>query len=419
VEEDAIRDNGYIALDAIDAESVAVVGIANSAFGLKRSDDGGASWTDFEVTGELLLPMIISVTFHDETHGWMGGLGAIYRTEDGTAFTEVQIPGEWWGPFPLSTATLIRSYSPDRAVAVGDTSSMSGTSSVLLLVTDDGGETWTEVENELAVSINALEVVDETHTWMAGAKGYDLDGDDWPDRYDTGTVFLSGDGGLTWNESVTGRPYGPMAIDFLDRDRGWVVGTDGTRGVILLTDDGGASWREPDPGALGIPADAEEFMYVKIFSDCEIWLIGHRSVSGSTDDLFLHSVDGGNSWVEEYDYEGQSVMFAYDFGDRTTGWAGGAYQTLLRYDAETPDPGTGCEFPGGDPVVAEEEPEQPAEAAPEETLEPVPETPEEPADGDADEAPDTAEAPDAAADAQDDSGDDGETGSGCSCGVVQ
>jgi len=413
VEEDVIRDNGYIALDAIDADSAAVIGIVNSAFVLKRSDDGGSSWTDFEVTGELMMPMFISAFFHDETHGWLGGLGAIYRTDDGTTFAEVQIPGEWFGPFPLSTATLIRSYSADRAVAVGDTSSLSGTSSVLLLVTEDGGATWTEVENALEVSIKALEVVDETRTWMAGAKGYDLDGDDWPDRYDTGTVYFSGDGGHGWSEAVTGRPYGPMAIDFLDADRGWVVGTDGSRGVILLTDDGGASWREPDPDALGIPSDAEEFAYVKIFSECEIWLIGHRTVSGSTDDLFLHSLDGGNSWIEEYDYEGESVMFAYDFGDRTTGWAGGAYQTLLKYEAETPDPGSGCDFPGGDPVLPEEEPEEPVEAAPEEAPEPMLETPEM---SEGDDAADGAPEPsDAATDAQDDDGDDGETGSGCSC----
>jgi photosystem II stability/assembly factor-like uncharacterized protein len=383
VTEDPVRDNGYTFVSAIDHDSLAVLGVAGGAYVLRRSDDDGGTWRDMTYTGELLLPMFMTVHFRDETNGWMGGLGAIYYTTDGTSFTEVQIPGEWWGPIPLSTVRMLRSYSLQDALAVGESSSISGTSSVLILVTGDGGLTWTEVDNAIAVTINGLEAVDDEHTWMVGAKGYDLDGDDWPDRYDQGTIFFSDDRGLTWTENMAGLPYGPMAVDFLDAGSGWIIGTDGATPVILVTEDGGDGWRSPHPADLGIPADTDELLYVKVLSRCEIWLIGHRSVGDSIGDLFLHSLDGGNHFVEEYDYEGQSVMFTYDFADRTRGWAAGAYLTLLRYEAETSDPGGDCTFPAGDPVEpgeveeVEEIAEQPVEGTAEtvEIAEPAAEEP--------------------------------------------
>ena len=419
VTEDTIKDNGIIFVEAIDADSTAIVGIQNSAWVLRRSDDAGETWQDFSVTGELALPMFMTAHFQDELHGWLGGMGAVYRTEDGVNFTEVQIPGEWWGPFPLSTVRYLRSYGRTQVLAVGDSSSMSGTSSVLILTTEDGGLTWTEVENTLAVSINALEAVDETHTWMAGANGTDLDGDDWPDRYDSGTILFSADRGQTWNALIEGLSFGVYYMDFTDTDRGWAVGTDGTDPIVIVTEDGGASWRSLDLSAIGVPSDAEELTYVTVLSPCEIWLIGHRMKADTLDDLFLHSLDGGNSFDEEFDYDGQSVMFTWDFAGRAAGWAAGAYMTLLRYEPETADPGTGCTFPGGEPVVGEESvTEEVAEAVEED--EPAAELEE------AGEAP--AEVPDAAEDgteavedaqdaAEEEPGEDGGKG-GCGCAVA-
>lgn len=358
ITEDPVKDNGYIALTAINRDSAAVIGIANSAYILKRTDDGGQTWDDMTYTGELLLPLFMTIHFRDQTHGWMGGLGAIYYTEDGLNFSEVQIPGEWFGPIPLTTIRIVKSYSLEDGIAVGDSSSMSGETTRLFLTTNDGGHSWEKIETGINLPINGLDIVDDNHTWMIGANGYDLDGDDWPDRYDTGTIFFSDNRGVEWREVIGGLGYGLQTVDFLDEQRGWVIGTDGSNPKILITQDGGNSWSSIDPGSIGIPSDTDELLYIKLFSMCEIWLIGHRKAGDSIRDLFLHSIDGGNTFVEEFDYEGPSVMFAYDFADRTRGWAGGAYLTLLRYDAETGDPGNDCTFPEGTPVGVTEESEE-------------------------------------------------------------
>lgn len=106
----------------------------------------------------------------------------------------------------------------------------------VVVKTIDGGATWAEVYVH-ADAFNRigsdLEVVDANTVWLGGyTSPYD----------DSGEVKLvTRDGGVTWNEAPrTSNRVGIDAIDFIDALHGWAVGAGGS---IIATEDGGYTWQ--------------------------------------------------------------------------------------------------------------------------------------------------------------------------------
>jgi photosystem II stability/assembly factor-like uncharacterized protein len=109
-------------------------------------------------------------------------------------------------------------------------------------------------------------------------------------------LLRSGDGGFTWDaNAVVG--VGD-AVDFVDRDVGWVSGTTGTGGRLLHTIDGGRTWTEE---ALDL-GDPPPFFFDVDASDRD-----HAVVAGSENRLhepFFHrgppaiffTADAGAAW---------------------------------------------------------------------------------------------------------------------------
>ncbi len=101
----------------------------------------------------------------------------------------------------------------------------------LLLWTNDGGRTWQDVRDRLpdragrCFDFHALEVRGRD-VWIAGSPGT--------------LVWHSTNGGETWTARPTGQTAPLKAITFVDRHRGWAVGS---LGRILATRDGGHTWR--------------------------------------------------------------------------------------------------------------------------------------------------------------------------------
>jgi photosystem II stability/assembly factor-like uncharacterized protein len=112
-----------------------------------------------------------------------------------------------------------------RGFVVGDAAT--------LLATQDGGDTWRQVQTPAKVNLTAIQFVGE-QGWITG--------------YD-GLVLHSADGGQTWSQQTTGVAQALEGLYFADVQHGWAVGWIGT---IVRTEDGGRTWQE-----VNIAGDAE------------------------------------------------------------------------------------------------------------------------------------------------------------------
>lgn len=89
----------------------------------------------------------------------------------------------------------------------------------LIMHTSDGGETWEEQYNSALEDLNRMTFVDTLHGCIVG---------------NGGTILYTGDGGQSWEDQSPGWLANFYDVCFVDPDNGWVVGEDGT---IWHTDD--------------------------------------------------------------------------------------------------------------------------------------------------------------------------------------
>jgi len=132
---------------------------------------------------------------------------------------------------------------------------------------------------------------------------------------DQGLIITSSDGGHTWRE-VDSRTSEQLFHLTIRSSRGWVVGTGGT---ILHSDDDGNSWY---PQRSGTDKDLNRVYFV---SD-------KVGVITGDDGLLLRTDNGGATW--ETVKSGVTLpLFGISFIDKKTGWVVGYNGTVIRtYD---------------------------------------------------------------------------------------
>jgi len=267
------------------------------------SGDLGQTWTKtLERSGDL--PFTWELNFLDADHGWLTGPhGMLYRTSDGGMNWEYVTNG-------IGAEIQHVEMLTDRfGMALGNNG--------YLLRTEDGGQRWSIQKLELTGQIfgrdenlTALDIVDESFAVAAGPGG---------------TVFRTLDSGLTW-ESI-GYPLLPGGfaiedVEFIDRDRGYLVGTDNDRPDnkgIYETLDGGLTWTRPFDDTLLGHIDAVDHQHIWIMH------LGSR----------LHaSDDGGQTWSDTYlpanYFGGSSSIKDMEFISPTTGWVCGWWDYIAR-----------------------------------------------------------------------------------------
>lgn len=250
------------------------------------------------------------VFFVDARTGWsVNGLGYVYKTEDG---------GETW------TAVLHKPGTYFRAVAflnartgfaanIGTDYYPGVTDTTALYRTRDGGQTWapvTEIEGPTPKGICNFEVVDAQTVVATGRVG--------------GPSFLvvSRDGGETWTSTdMTDRVAMLIDAEFLSAERGVLVGgtspdASASHSVVLATDDGGRTWaevfRSAQPGELGWKLD---------FPTPDV---GYASVLAfDSTATFLKTTDAGRTWTEHPLVDGPYQAKGVGFVDAETGWMAG------------------------------------------------------------------------------------------------
>ena len=132
---------------------------------------------------------------------------------------------------------------------------------------------------KIATQLGRVQFVSRKDAWAVGPKG-DLGGGNF-------VVVHSTDAGCTWREvpqthQYAGDPDGPPAFSFLDATRGWIAWWNPTdEPKIIKTRDGGQHWE-------GVSQQPLQ----------RIQMVDDSRGYGTEAEAFLHTNDGGHSWVE-------------------------------------------------------------------------------------------------------------------------
>lgn len=205
------------------------------SFNLLRSDDGGKSWTEIQAA----LPRSAEGAFNTLAPDGKGGLWLGNRRTDCPAKTECPDlllhstdGGRTWESVPVPAGHI------NEIVMKDDQRGVLLTWGSQLLITADGGKTWSEQAGAKELSLyHASYAGGADLLWASGTAFLSLE--------ETPSVLLhSADGGQTW----TGwRGMEARQIQFVSPDEGWIVGWApgiDNGGALLHTTDGGRTWTQ-------------------------------------------------------------------------------------------------------------------------------------------------------------------------------
>jgi photosystem II stability/assembly factor-like uncharacterized protein len=234
--------------------------------GLLKSDDGGATWSQWWNAYSLLS---IAVGGLVPATLWAG------TSLNGT-FASVEGTGAWIGANQGLVATLISSLSvhPFRANVVYSAVSGNG-----ILKSIDGGVTWSPTAPLLHASAVAADGSAPSTVW-AGAS---IPGRTTP----SGALYRSDDGGSTWQPLSHGSVGGiqEIAIDPGDSSRVYVAA-----GNVAFTVDGGGTWHTHFLGANILTVAIDPVTPTTIYAGGSRFPV--------TESQLFKSTDGGVTWSE-------------------------------------------------------------------------------------------------------------------------
>jgi photosystem II stability/assembly factor-like uncharacterized protein len=233
-------------LRGVSAVNERVAWASGSGATVLRTNDGGATWRKLNVTSEALdfrdIDAIDAQTAYVLSIG-NGPASRIYKTTDAGATWTLQFKND----DPKAFLDAMSFWDANNGIVFGD--SVDG--KLYILLTDNGGRTWTRVptvnlppalENEgaFAASGTNIAVFGKTHAWIgtgAGAKA---------------RVLRTTDRGRSWQVADTplaaAQSAGIFSIAFRDEKHGVVVGGDYRKESeavdnLAMTDDGGITWK--------------------------------------------------------------------------------------------------------------------------------------------------------------------------------
>jgi photosystem II stability/assembly factor-like uncharacterized protein len=288
---------------------------------------------------------IADVTFVDRATGWaVGDRGVIWHTGDGGLQWKLQPSG-----VTCSLATVSFIDTQRGWAAGGTTPPLAQGSRGVLLATTDGGATWTEVEQATLPAVTRIKFFDASHGIAAGGAS---------PLFPSG-VFVTKDGGKTWQPLAADAPGEWLAADFPDAETGAVAGRGGefatlmrrrvTRspsavsnsrayralrlapptggwlvgdgGLVMTTRDLGNSWETPGGDLPAGAAASFDFRAVAVLGT-NIW------IAGSPGTRVFHSGDGGFTWQAQATGQ-RTPLRAIMFIDANTGFAAGDLGAIL------------------------------------------------------------------------------------------
>ena len=292
-----------------------------------RTLDGGAHWSLHTVPDAATLDLrAIAATSAATAHAIsIGDSSRIYRTTDG---------GRTWSRRWSATRAgtfldAIRFWDARNGIAMSDP--VQG--KLLLLVTEDGGESWREIpaerlppalqgEGGFAASGTCLTVFGASHVWIAtgGAP--------------SARVYHSPDRGRTWTVHDTPlragvASAGVFSIVFRDARNGAIAGGDYQKPTLrgrnlAVTNDGGVTWTLTD-STVSPAGYRSAVAFVPRTRANTLVAVGLTGTDVST--------DGGRTWANVDSTAYNSVAFA----SPAAGWVVGPKGRIARWSGAAPD----------------------------------------------------------------------------------
>ncbi|GAA5042594.1 hypothetical protein GCM10011506_45250 [Marivirga lumbricoides] len=131
---------------------------------------------------------------------------------------------------------------------------------------------------------------------------------------DAGNIYKSTDGGSSFTALNTGISDGRFwDVQFIDENKGWVVGRGSDFPVILYTEDGGTTWTQQEHNSFS----GSGFTTVFFLNENIGWIGGYEY------EIFK-TTDGGNTWVKQTTTEpdqGFAFFTSMQFQDENIGYA--------------------------------------------------------------------------------------------------
>lgn len=285
---------------------------------IKRTDDGGVSWT-YQST-DLVNMWWLDIDFASIDKGWANSLVAfigrqsVAGTEDGGTTWNEEV-GQYGIAAWLDMFALDEKYAWSSGFWMRLLREHEG-----LLRTTDGGQSWSAHDWNKPEAARFVHFVDEKHGWMSGghwpsssvaAGGIswkptrnfpiaiplpaELQGRPQAEADDYGCLIgRTSDGGQTFETVFTSNQYYPNHIEFVNRNEGWFVAEGEVNTSIMHTTDGGSTWtKQPHP----LEADLVSLTDVHMFNRREGWVLGWGGGPlGNPRLRFMHTFDGGESW---------------------------------------------------------------------------------------------------------------------------
>jgi photosystem II stability/assembly factor-like uncharacterized protein len=201
------------------------------------------------------VPALDAVQFVSARQGWAAGAGRVMATTDG---------GKTW----------VRQYSgPAALVQVDFADAQHGwaTGTDSLLRTTDGGATWSAVGDPCGSIRSVHFVTPDVGYAVAGGAQVRIDGG-LPAPVSGGELLMTTDGGQTWS-AVTAAPAQAQTVCFTSPSRGFL----GTPGKIWRTSDGGGHWSlvftEPAAAHPGARSSATDTTVLECAGSSAAWVL--------------------------------------------------------------------------------------------------------------------------------------------------
>jgi photosystem II stability/assembly factor-like uncharacterized protein len=240
--------------------------------GVKKTTDGGKSWTQFRIYTLDDEPVLESLSFADAQTGWVVGYGfygnSIYKTTNG---------GDSW--FQLTNinpiiygSTAVRFVNKDTGWVVGFNGS--------IIKTTDGGGTWVQQRNNQSDNLYGVHFIDANTGWAVGVRV-------------GGLILRTTDGGGSWIEQNSDAWDNLYSVDIAN-GVGWVVGW---QGMLYKTINAGGNW-------ISQRDKNYNFNSIYFINENTGWAVGDTGV-------ILATTDGGNNWKKQNQNDSLSLSSVY------------------------------------------------------------------------------------------------------------
>ncbi|MBU0486422.1 MAG: hypothetical protein KKA07_04140 [Bacteroidetes bacterium] len=285
------KPHGVSLLDIEQADPQTIFCAGNSGVILK-STDAGLSWVMLESKTQSNFTRLCVLS--RDTVWAVGSGGTVLKTEDG---------GNTWNRYFLRSTKLI------NAIAISNTGNIllaANTGTIFRSVND--GLSWDSIYIGVANNISGIDFLTDNSAVIT------CDGISFSD---TGKVFKTTDGGLSWVEKA--HPAGKFLTTpfFLDSLDGWIAGRSAT---VLKTTDGGETWVTRNVPSTTFLED------IRFLNQNTGYAIGNE---------VFKTNNGGVTWVAQTQSGSPYSHYALYFSDPQNGWACGR----IGYLAKTTDGG--------------------------------------------------------------------------------